>query len=668
MAAAYAGAYVPRAAQPLRDDYERWYAEPTPMNRMLLSLRSGLDSEVTWALERLCRLSCNDQFQLSSIPGLVDALFEWPEWFLREYGLPSTLSSSTQDSGLKGTKRVNAAAASLFAPTSTEERHRRYALESLFILRNAALGSQNASELSAHSKTRPLIIRALYELDLDTDENTQFVLYTLELLHCLAGTYVLPPAKGNTTAPNPVPALEKLAGESSNRAIIISALSALTALFGIPHNVSHTNESSPALTACIRYLPLYQDTALVDACLNFFYAHLSYPPMTKAFLLHPDMPGVLKALVGYMVSQQDKETATLDISAPSHSVPSVKVESVIDDLSEEELQRIGVLSEPERCFEWLRTAIRLNPNEELTQVEFWNAYKDSFTRFQDRQALLPASDVIKNASLVYPTAQAMVLQVPTQKFIIRGISKRTKQVVVEQLVCHWDRSQCQAGPFETPAALRSHVKTHFETLHPEGVEEKMVGEDGDSTPATNDSYSCKWSTCQFSTTSLSTLIPHVWTHVPLNSIETDPEKLPRITLSSASEQFPMPDATQRPTPPEPKTVVAYPSPARDPPTGALTALLILRTLFRASFASSEVAPRVDADHFGFPGVVEEVDEQDVAIATANGEQSESDREGERRGRRAFLGIRHLMESVHIKDPALMSWIYEMIDAGSSSTP
>ena len=310
---------------------------------MLLSLRSGLDSEVDWALERLCRLSCNDQFALSSIPGLIDALFEWPEWYLKEYG--------RGPSGSKGKGKTSAMQA-LFAPSPDEEHHRRYALESLFILRNAAVGSQNASELSAHSKTRPLIVRTLEELDLETDENTQFVLYALELLHCVAGTYVLPAAKGGTKAPNPVPALEQLAGESRNRSIIIASLSALATLFNIPQNTSQTSESSPALAACIRYLPLYQDTALVDSCLEFFYAHLSYPPMTKAFLLHPEMPSVIKILVGYVLSQQGNEMATLDITAPSHSVPAVKVESIIEDLSQEELQRIGNLPEPERCYEW----------------------------------------------------------------------------------------------------------------------------------------------------------------------------------------------------------------------------------------------------------------------------------------------------------------------------
>ncbi|KAI5122364.1 hypothetical protein M0805_004121 [Coniferiporia weirii] len=629
----YSNMYAQRLPQTVMDDYERWYTESSPSNRMLLSLRSGLDSEVSWALERLCRLSYNEQFTLSSIPGLADALFEWPEWFLSECGH----ALSTQSDG------------------KVDERQRRHALEALFVLRNAAVSAQNAAELSAHPKTRPLLVRALIELDLDTDESTQFVLYALELLQSLAGTYVLPPPKSSSSAANLVPALETLANDSSNRAIIISTLTALTTLFNLPQNIMHNTASSPALTACIRFLPLFQDSALVDACINFLYAHLSHPPMTKAFLLHPDMPNVVKLLVGYIISQQVEETTTIDITASSHTVPAVKVKSIDHDLTSEELERIGALHEPERCFEWLRTELVANPDEELTQVEFWNTYKDHFTRFQDRHPLLVASDVIKNASIVYTNAVAMVLPGPPQKFIIRGITKRKELVIVENNVCQWNRSACSSESFKSPEELHAHVRSHLDILRTQGEVEASA-------------FSCAWATCQHNAPSFAALVPHVWTHLPLKSVPqpSDPAQLPRITLASSTEPYPIPDATQRAPPPPPKTVIAYPAPARDPPSGALTALLVLRTLFRASFASADAAPRVDADHFGFPGVVEEQEELDGPGASG-GSETEAEKEGERRGRRAFIGVRFLMEGVRIRDPALMGWVHEMVVAGMTGT-
>jgi len=78
-----------------------------------------------------------------------------------------------------------------------------------------------------------------------------------------------------------------------------------------------------------------------------------------------------------------------------------------------------------------------------------------------------------------------------------------------------------------------------------------------------------------------------------------------------------------------------------------------------AFTAIEAAPRVDADHFGFPGVVEEDEGMD---ALEDSGLSASEQEGQRRGRRAFNGVRRLLEGVHIRDESLMCWITEMIQA------
>ena len=43
--------------------------------------------------------------------------------------------------------------------------------------------------------------------------------------------------------------------------------------------------------------------------------------------------------------------------------------------------------------------------------------------------------------------------------------------------------------------------------------------------------------------------------------------------------------------------------------------------------------------------------------------TESEREGERKGRKAFMSVRYLMEGVRIHDEVLNGWIAEMVDAG-----
>jgi chromatin structure-remodeling complex subunit RSC9 len=107
-------------------------------------------------------------------------------------------------------------------------------------------------------------------------------------------------------------------------------------------------------------------------------------------------------------------------------------------------------------------------------------------------------------------------------------------------------------------------------------------------------------------------------------------------------------------------VITYTRPKADPPSPALTALLILRILYRASFASADAAPRADADHFGFPGSLEDTsDPDDGSDANFDGE----DKEGEMRGRKAFIGIRNFLKHMRIFDSVLMSWVTEMADVG-----
>ena len=312
----------------------------------------------------------------------------------------------------------------------------------------------------------------------------------------------------------------------------------------------------------------------------------------------------------------------------------------------------------------MRTLFVADPNGELTQVDFWTAYKDIFTPFQEQTPLLVASDVIKNVSIAFTRAQAMVLDGPPQKFVIRGINKRKTHIPADRYACQWNRSECNTDPFRTPEELHTHIQeTHLQDL-PDESEIRNEGAE----------YTCSWATCAYSISSTTLLKRHVWTHITLKpsvSITANDGSngngsngtlpLSLITFSSATEPYLISNPTMRPPPPPPSTTITFPTPTREPASGALTALLVVRTLFHAAFASSDAAPRADADHFGFPGIVDEVEElenSDIA------DIADMEQEGERRGRRAFASVRHLLESVRIKNDSLMDWIVEMIDAST----
>ena len=279
---------------------------------------------------------------------------------------------------------------------------------------------------------------------------------------------------------------------------------------------------------------------------------------------------------------------------------------------------------------------------EMTQVDFWNLYKDTFNPFADRYVPLAASDVIKNVTNVFPTAQAMVLQGSTPRFIVRGVDRRKDVITADPFRCFWHRGSCDAQPFASSSELHEHVLGHLSELE-------------------NPEDPCQWSTCPQASLPNARLKNHVLTHIagPIPA-EKHPSQSDTITLPT--EPYPHPSATptQRPPPPPRKTLITYDRPVADPSSTGLTALLILRLLFRTSITTSETAVRHDEDHFGFPGIVEDpLDPSEIVDAN----QKLKDREGERRGRRAFNNIRRLLEDIQLKDATLMSWITEMLDAG-----
>ena len=606
---------------------------------MLLSLRSGMPSEIAWAFDRLCRLCNNEQFLFRSIPGLTNALFEWPEWYITQNASGSFKLSS------------------LFALSPSEERKRRHGLEALCIMRNAAaVNDANAEELIKHRKVIPLILSALHNVQPNSDENVEFLLYVTDLFQYIAPTYILPSASQTSS---PLPPLLDLIRRTSNRSLIVSSLTCLHLLFSNAFNAYHLSTDSPALSASLLYLPLLSDRVLVDVCINYLYAHLSHPPMAKAFLLHPDMSSTLKLLVIQMLSEQIEDTVPMEIGGPIYTAPAEAVLIQDHELSKEELDGLIALPEPQRCYEWyvqvtmslkfwclfhfrMKLMFVAKPEGELTQVDFWNLYKDVFVPFQEQYQLLVASDVIKNVNVVFPQAQAMVLPGPPQKFVVRGVDRRKDDRSNERFKCLWDRSECNSSPFGSAGELCEHILGHLSSL-------------GD------DEQSCLWATCSRGPLDKQTLRAHVLTHLPsAQPPPKHPTQSDTITLPSPQHPHPMPNPTTRPLPPQ-KTTLLMKKPIGDPPSSSLTALLCIRVLFRTAFTAIEAAPRVDADHFGFPGVVEEDEGMD---AVEDSGLSASEQEGQQRGRRAFNGVRKLLEGVQIRDETLMGWVTEMIQATS----
>lgn len=303
---------------------------------MLLSVRSGIPKEVNWALERMCRLSGNDQFILKNIVGLTDALIEWPEWYVARGADLCRMDS-------------------IFSMPSTLAQQRRHALEAIFILRNASLNGDNAQFFSTHSRTLRLIHNALHRLKADSDMNSEFLLHIVDLAYSVV--LCLPidkPQTGNTfTTSALIAPLEGLIETSNDRAFVITVLRTLTLIISNPRNTNYVTTTSPALHASIRYLPLLSDTPLISSCLDYIYAHVSHGPMVKSFLLLPNMPGLLKILVTLLLNEQHEELVSEELlPEPAKTAPAIAIVKQQCEPTPEELDRIAKLAEPERSSEW----------------------------------------------------------------------------------------------------------------------------------------------------------------------------------------------------------------------------------------------------------------------------------------------------------------------------
>ncbi|THH33422.1 hypothetical protein EUX98_g751 [Antrodiella citrinella] len=609
------------------DDYERWYTEAAPNNRMVLALRSGIETEIGWALERLCRLSRDDQFVLSAMPGLTDALFEWPDWFV---------GGGALECGHVG---------KLFSLPPDLERRRRYALESAFILRNTSLFEVNALELAGHPRARTLILFALHRLATEVDANSEFLLYVIEILQSISVTLILPPPNSPLLA-NPLPPLEHLAERSSNRGLILTSLSTLTLLLANPANAGHLNPGSPALNAAVRYLALFaSDRELAEVSLNYLYSHLAHPATSKAFLLHPGLSATLRLLALILKSEQAEKVVVVPVGGQVHLAPVTEPVVKHRELTSTELEQLVGIPEPERCLEWLKIMFVENPEAETTQVDLWNLYRSTFT-VPGHPAILQAQEVIKNASNVFGQASAMVLPGAQQRFVVRGIERASEKVGPNLFRCRWSNCE-QGGDLTSTSELYDHLlEAHI-----------------DHTLETH--MSCSWGSCSATGLTKSIARRHVLTHLPaMQPPPRHPAQPESITLPYEGYPHPVPDPTIRPPPPPRHSEVSHQSPISDPPSNALTALLCIRVLFRTAFASSDAAPRVDEDHFGFPGIVEDTPEEDEEDRRA---ETETERDGERRGRKAFIGVRHLLEEVRIRDEILGGWITEMVEAGVTGT-
>ncbi|PWN53310.1 hypothetical protein IE53DRAFT_384197 [Violaceomyces palustris] len=309
--------------------------------------------------------------------------------------------------------------------------------------------------------------------------------------------------------------LLNFAHHSSDRALLLGSLRCLSAMAASDKNevafveVDHPDGSqSPGLLArCVELLPLTMDQELLEATTDLLYQLVClgsnglrlalYKTTTSPSVAKSDVEAskislssraaaqtdaVIKLLVrnlaigkvvwerdhkihpnrewSYAVPGKSKEEREAKFKR-THETPAEKARR--KRLTVAEKERIAFMPEPHRGLEWMNTVFARNPQKEVTQMEFWSAYKDEFSYLINKGGanLQPAADLIRNVQKVFAGATAMVIpavgdEVPA-RFIIRGIEVRERDLR-EPNKCEWQG--CPSPMAKTYDVVKKHVETH----------------------------------------------------------------------------------------------------------------------------------------------------------------------------------------------------------------
>ncbi|KAG8803994.1 Chromatin structure-remodeling complex protein rsc9 [Serendipita sp. 398] len=605
---------------PPQDNHELPYHQPAPNNRMLLSLECGIPSEVTWALSRLLMFTATDRFHLTQWPTLPAALCHWPEWLL-------TQEEKMDEDSLN------------FCPSPDFATNRRFALDSILVLKNMSMTEEGGNVLARSERVRTLVMRILETCQRPTDSTLELLLGGIDLFRTTIAKWPTPPTPAQITL------LIELVGRSHDRAVLISGWLGLHTLLDTFTQTMHVKPTSPALNAAIRVLPIHFDRDLISAALEYILAHVSHPALAKAFLHHPEMPQVLRLLASQLLYDQQRviDHVKLTLGVPPKTAIAQNNAIGLLELTQEELDSISTLPEPDRVTKWMKRVFEISPHAEITQVDFWGLYKTAFAQYGP-DSMLPATDLIKLVGTVFPSATPMV--VPgvggkPSKFVIKGL-ERKRAAAEGRTKCHWGKWGCPTPPFDSAASLFIHLKEHIAHY-----------------PTTT----CTWGSCTHHSGTQKDFIAHLRTHLPLQlPVVRHPGQVDDVIIPAHSHAD-VGVPTARPVPPPPQLFMVYPKPREDPPPTSFAALLIMRILYRTSFVQAEVVLKTDGDHFGFPGI-----EQPLTGETGEGAEGVETEdfgldmlEGQWRGQAAFKAIGGMLAIVQIHDPVIATWVDEMLD-------
>ena len=452
-----------------------------PRNRLFLALRSGIESEVDWALPRLVLGSFDhgELFRLDGWHDSVNALLHYPLKWMEELEKESTLYCLRH--GLEDVDGKEGLLGLVSDWTRDLELENR-AINSLLILRNASFSSANAKAICKASfvdlvaRVFSLPVEFLLETSLRNSEHLQhlFVLVQSTFPSIQHSTLT---ATSSSTAKNLMQAfsntLPTMIVETRDAGILNYLLPILIVAFQIP------NIPLPPLTLIphlLKSLTLSPPAPLLEYSIDLLISLTQNSANSRSILADKDFPAHLRNMVlllehgvrktkanweapnqiyGVITANPASASGLLEQATKKRKVDRDNAQKIIQSgdpsgvvvevgdrppyMSVAAKRKLLSMPEPERAIHWYvihsehfhQLTARMHENfvysstSSILQVTFWHAYRDFFTSAAPHEHMLSASEVIKNVTIAFPGSSPKVVQEPTgNKFVIWGLGWR----------------------------------------------------------------------------------------------------------------------------------------------------------------------------------------------------------------------------------------------------
>lgn len=379
------------------------------VTRISMSLKSGIESEITWALMGLMDLSCRQPEMLtltsngSVLPTLLDIAYKSSVW---------SPEASLEEEGLMELK--------------DEFESRQQALNAVLILRNLALDPKN-SQLLANTPKCVLLVERGLKLSKGVSRFSEMKSYCVDIAEAIS--FHINIESADHTFFRSI--LSVLQSDCDNRGILIPALRALSRLVvRDENNVLGSGEFEKGeLDNVLRYLTV-DDDELISAALDLLYQFTLRQENCSVLLSSLYNREICSTQLVRLLRWKLHEPEMDYIRVPRRTLPSPPIlpEWIVNELLEFE--------EPDRATNWIRASYINDPAGEVTQISLWKAYETQFESYSRQgRKLLPAVEFIKNVTSAFDDCQAMVVNLPdqTRKFIIKGIKPREFPVAPSML-------------------------------------------------------------------------------------------------------------------------------------------------------------------------------------------------------------------------------------------